>query len=80
MILAIGMIAMGFICFSIFHSIVLFCFFCFYTWNRLWYTFSGITNHLCQHDYGRQAVRRANSTYLLGFDLGISMGMLLGAI
>lgn len=78
MILAIGMIAIGFICFSIFHSIVLFCFSAFILgigYGTLFPALQTIYVNMTTADKRGTA----NSTYLLGFDLGISMGMLLGA-
>lgn len=78
MMTAIVLISVGFICFALYHNEIMFCFSAFILgigYGTLFPALQTIYINMATAD--RRGT--ANSTYLLGFDLGISIGMLLGA-
>lgn len=77
--IALGLITAGFLCFAIFGNIYAFCFAAFLIglgYGSLFPALQSIYINMAP------ASKRgtANSTYLTGFDVGIGMGMLIGAI
>src|SRR5690606_28917034 len=78
MVIALFVIALGFICFALFHSIYAFCISAFVIGIGYGTLFPALqTIYINMASSSKRGT--ANSTYLTGFDLGIGIGMLLGA-
>ncbi len=78
MITALFVIALGFVCFAVFHSIYAFCASAFIIGIGYGTLFPALqTIYINMAPSSKRGT--ANSTYLTGFDLGIGIGMLLGA-
>lgn len=79
MILALAVISIGFACFSLFHNVVAYCFSAFVIGIGYGTLFPALqTIYINMAPPEKRGT--ANSTYLTGFDLGIGLGMLLGAV
>ena len=77
-VLAILIISIGFISFSFFHNVYLYCLAAFILGIGFGSLFPALqTIYINMADKTQRGT--ANSTYLTGFDLGIGLGMLLGA-
>lgn len=77
--IALGFIALGFFCFAIFDNIYMFCVSAFLIGLGYGTLFPALqTIYVNMAPASKRGT--ANSTYLTGFDLGIGIGMLLGAI
>src|SRR5690606_610347 len=78
MVIALFVIALGFVCFALFHSIYAFCASAFIIGIGYGTLFPALqTIYINMAPAAKRGT--ANSTYLTGFDLGIGIGMLLGA-
>ena len=78
MVIALFVIALGFVCFALFHSIYAFCISAFVIGIGYGTLFPALqTIYINMASSAKRGT--ANSTYLTGFDLGIGIGMLLGA-
>ncbi len=78
MVTALFVIALGFICFALLHSIYAFCASAFVIGIGYGTLFPALQTIYINMASGSKR-GTANSTYLTGFDLGIGIGMLLGA-
>jgi predicted MFS family arabinose efflux permease len=79
MVLALFVISVGFICFSLFHNIFSYCFAAFIIGVGYGTLFPALqTIYINMAPASKRGT--ANSTYLTGFDLGIGLGMLFGAV
>src|SRR5690606_2263314 len=78
MITALFVISIGFVCFALFHSIYAYCASAFIIGIGYGTLFPALqTIYINMAPSSKRGT--ANSTYLTGFDLGIGIGMLLGA-
>jgi len=78
MAIALLVIIVGFVCFALFHRVVAFCLSAFLIGLGYGTLFPALQTIYVNMATGSKR-GTANSTYLTGFDLGIGLGMLIGA-